>query len=526
MSPAPLTREDAVNGVARRRRPFSLRPKRTASGEAGSRRGSIGHIPNPIIVQRRPSIMPSFFPTSLPRQSPLTPLEYYGPYAHSASALLLPSVGGSGYGPGELDSYGMEGDDPFGVVKPSAYHSTVSAMAAPYGKALDHPTAPNGAAHPKNRYGHIAPPVLPPLHVLDGPTDDGHPGYHAHPAGRPIVPAPPKEDKIAGGVAAQLDYEMEQMGDFVSEMAQGMYGLYQSRLCMADIDIARSVQPSTVVAPEFRKYVAQTLTSTRLPSSTILLGLHYLGVRMAKLSAQGIYPLNSHHIYSLLTTALMLGSKFLDDNTFQNRSWAEVSSIPVAELNAHELEWLRDIQWNLHFDATDPQGFHAWLQQWERYRAKHVAIAMNAIKLTPLDTSMRIHKQLPPPPIYPPSYSDFTMALKDRVPSHWPTPRHDAWPPPLRSATERSPPSAPETGPNTPEWYGCHGGVVGYGSIGPGYSLRLPSSARSPYHPHYAPHFAPAMWSGHGMGCICGYCLPHHDRYAMTYGYGAQSVVG
>ena len=143
----------------------------------------------------------------------------------------------------------------------------------------------------------------------------------------------PKEEKPAGGVSAYLDYEMEQMAGFVSEMAQGMYALYKSRICLADIGIIRSVKPNALVPPAFRKYVLQVLSSTRLPIAAILLDLLYLSTHMTMLSASGRYTTGSGQVYRMLVTSLQLGSKLLDDNTSQNRSWSEVSNIPVSELN-------------------------------------------------------------------------------------------------------------------------------------------------------------------------------------------------
>jgi hypothetical protein len=67
----------------------------------------------------------------------------------------------------------------------------------------------------------------------------------------------------------------------------------------------------------------------------------------------------------MLTVALLLGSKFLDDNTFQNKSWAEVSNIPVSELNSMELDWLFAFDWKIHERIHDQQdGFASWLSHW------------------------------------------------------------------------------------------------------------------------------------------------------------------
>ena len=254
------------------------------------------------------------------------------------------------------------------------------------------------------------------------------------------------------------------------------------------------------------------------------------------LSADGIYASSTGQLYRLLTTALMLGSKFLDDNTFQNRSWSDVSNISVGELNSLELDWLIAIEWDMHIDPSDPQGLTAWLNQWKRWQAKKIERTLDSLKLTPLDTNIQrmrsVNKQLPPTPLYPPSYSDslYNLGSKDR--SQWQTPRYDQWPP-IRSMSDRSPPSAPETGPNTPEWYGRHGSF-GYGQAPPAYSMRpmppplqiLPPAAQpASYYTPYAQQFTPT-WGGHGLGCGCGHCAPYSERYSMSHAYGAQTVAG
>ncbi len=131
---------------------------------------------------------------------------------------------------------------------------------------------------------------------------------------------------MPGRVCAVLDYEVEFMAEYVAEMT---------------IRLATN-NPTAPVA--FRKFISQILSSTRLPSTTILLGMNYLAKRinMMNLMPQR-KPMTDGQIWRQLTVALLLGSKFLDDNTFQNRSWSEVSGIPVREINTLENEWMHAI---------------------------------------------------------------------------------------------------------------------------------------------------------------------------------------
>ena len=439
--------------------------------------------------------MPSFYSTTLPQQLPLTPPEQYGGY-------------------------------------PSNKLSAMSNLAMPNVAIQNSTRSFFGHTVADNRYGQLSTQTLPPMRIAPGLAEDEQAYYQA----RTHVKHQPKEEKAVGGVSVHLDYEMEHMVEFVSEMAQGMYDLYTHHICIADIDIIRSIQPGCTVSTAFRKYVSQILSSTRLPSSTILLGMHYLTTRMGMLSAHGSYTASSNKLYHLLTIALLLGSKFLDDNTFQNRSWSEVSSIPVADLNTLEVEWLVAIQWNLHFEPNDPQGFSAWYTQWTSWKLKKAERTFGSLRLAALDTSLQgqrsINKSLPPTPMFPPSYSDsqFGRGSVDRGQPQWQTPHYEQWLP-RRSMTDYSPPSAPETGPSTPEWYARHGSI-GYGQAPPAYSVRamppplqiLPSSQSTYYNP-YSQQYTPT-WNSHGMGCGCGYCAPYQERYSMSHGFGAQTVAG
>lgn len=171
--------------------------------------------------------------------------------------------------------------------------------------------------------------------------------------------------EATGGVSAKLDYELERMTDFVAGAAQGMYALHSSRICLADIDICRSLQPGVQIQPAFRKWVLQVLTATRLPSATILLSLHYLAVRIRDFP--GSVSSSENQIYRLLAGSMILGSKFLDDNTFINRSWSDVCGIKVSELNSLEIDWLALISFDLHVSVDDANGVSTWLRAWQDY---------------------------------------------------------------------------------------------------------------------------------------------------------------
>ena len=477
----------------------------------------------------------------MPRQMPLTPPEHYGPFNTNSGGMQASAM--SFYNHNTINSrYGNDSYDSFDYGKqsellPSAIHRRQSYIKDNHYQADQQYVAP--LSRRESTYEHSAVPLLPPIQVPDNSHDVPLGDYQEMRPACQQTQVQSNEDKAVGGVAAHLDYEMEQMVDFVSEMAQGMYDLYQTRICLADIDIIRSVHPNASVPAAFRKYVQQILSSTRLPSSTILLGLFYLATRMGMLSSTGRYTTESGSVYRMLTTALLLGSKFLDDNTFQNRSWSEVSNIPVKELNELEIEWLLAIKWNMHARLDNTQGFVVWLDHWASYKARKVEITLDSLKLTPLDVSIQrqrsINKQFPPTPMYS-SFpeSPFAADFKDRPQSHWQASQFDQWPA-VRTVLDRSPPSAPNSGTNTPSFYGRFG-TASFGRAPGNYASRtisptahaLPSLTQLPaYHTGYNQQPAYTGWGGHGFGCACDYCQPsHHDRFMMAHNYGAQTVAG
>ncbi|KAL9136784.1 MAG: hypothetical protein Q9175_001994 [Cornicularia normoerica] len=454
---------------------------------------------------------------------PLTPPDHYDAYPSSTHAAgQLPAS----HTLGQISNYDLGGPEGHDILLRYSQYTL-----APISR---HAYLQENNLHASSNYGNLqggtnpyaasSGPLLPPIRVPDRSLDDYQPRGRSNRALSASSVPQPKEEKAVGGVAAHLDYDMEDMVDFVSKIAQGI--------------VLRSESP---VHSDFHKYVLQILSSTRLPSSTILLGLHYLAERMTLLSNSGKYNQGSGQVYRMLTTALVLGSKFLDDNTFQNRSWSEVSSIPISELNVLEVEWLTDIKWNMHINPDDPEGFLLWHQRWQAFKANKVDVALaESLKQTHIGVSTAFHEnnvqrqrslhlRSSPTNCQTASYVDhqFGNGYKDHTYSQWNTPRYDQWPP-LRSQTDYSP---PQTGPTTPEWY-THGGF-GYGNapqqtystmkVPPPLQVLGSNAPQSNYHTAYAQQYIP---HGHGNACGCGYCGPQHERYSMAPSYGPQAVVG
>jgi hypothetical protein len=301
-------------------------------------------------------------------------------------------------------------------------------------------SGPPGITHPGNHYGQYAPVgqrgrVAPPPMVEDYSRQHQVRQQPEIPVEQPVV----EEKPPTGGVSAHLDYEMDEMTDFVGNVAQQL--------------VLGGYRPTENLLPSYRKFVYQILSSTRLPSSTILLGLAYLKERMDIINRG---PAAEQNVYRLLTISLLLASKFLDDNTFQNKSWSEVTNIPVTELNALEKEWLRAINWNLHIDPKGDKGFKRYKEMWDSWVRKKAAPPA----LAPIDTNLRRpshasiqnHYQVFTPP-HSAIMSDRSLPQFQLPPPRAVQQSNEApvygWE--FHYRGDYSPPSAPETGPTTPE---------------------------------------------------------------------------
>jgi len=68
--------------------------------------------------------------------------------------------------------------------------------------------------------------------------------------------------------------------------------------------------------------------------------------------------------YRLLVTAVLLANKYLDDNTYTNKTWSEVSNLSLKEINSMEVEFLRAVE---HGGGlyTSEKTYYNWLKALE-----------------------------------------------------------------------------------------------------------------------------------------------------------------
>lgn len=121
--------------------------------------------------------------------------------------------------------------------------------------------------------------------------------------------------------------------------------------------IDRGLLPDATPTIGFRKWVTTILTTTLISRNVILLALLFI-YRLKQFNPDVSGKRGSE--FRLLTIALMLGNKFLDDNTYTNKTWAEVSGISVTEIHIMEVEFLSNMRYNLYVSEAE----------WGRWKVK------------------------------------------------------------------------------------------------------------------------------------------------------------
>ncbi|ORX82202.1 hypothetical protein K493DRAFT_190577, partial [Basidiobolus meristosporus CBS 931.73] len=113
---------------------------------------------------------------------------------------------------------------------------------------------------------------------------------------------------------------------------------------------------SSTASTDLKAFCSALIFTTEMSSTTILTALQYIHRLKSYCPSAGG---NRTSEYRIFTVALILASKFLDDSTYTNKTWAEVTRIPVRELNSMELEFLSFLDFDLFVSEKE---FIHWLQ--------------------------------------------------------------------------------------------------------------------------------------------------------------------
>ncbi|KAJ2937085.1 hypothetical protein H1R20_g18, partial [Candolleomyces eurysporus] len=208
--------------------------------------------------------------------------------------------------------------------------------------------------------------------------------FASSPVTRRPTPAPPSrdDDGIAGNGLGRMGGERSVMdgGDASmsypspnhspsspSRMANSGLGETSSLLSVPSHNSSSSKSltasptrspPSTlqlVATPSFISFMQKLLETTQVSQSVIVLSLHYI----YRLKERNHFtPAQRGSEFRIAVAGLMMANKFLDDNTYTNKTWSEVSGIELAEINRMEREFLLGVDFNLYVDKPT---YESWL---------------------------------------------------------------------------------------------------------------------------------------------------------------------
>ncbi|ORZ17857.1 cyclin-domain-containing protein, partial [Absidia repens] len=111
----------------------------------------------------------------------------------------------------------------------------------------------------------------------------------------------------------------------------------------------------------FKLFCKKIFKDTQISTCCILLALYYL--RQLRSTYPALRATQGSE-FRIFTTALILANKYLDDNTFTNKTWSDVSGIPVRELNIMEIEYLTALNYKLHVHCV---RFGSWANQCQQW---------------------------------------------------------------------------------------------------------------------------------------------------------------
>ncbi|PWN22338.1 hypothetical protein BCV69DRAFT_141137 [Microstroma glucosiphilum] len=107
---------------------------------------------------------------------------------------------------------------------------------------------------------------------------------------------------------------------------------------------------------KFVAFIRDTIKTTQVSTSVLILALLY--VQRLKLQHPKLRGQEGSE-YRLSVTAMMLGNKFLDDHTYTNKTWSDISGIPLKDITKMEVEFWLGLQMRIYVHQDD---YEAWLQ--------------------------------------------------------------------------------------------------------------------------------------------------------------------
>ncbi|KFA64525.1 hypothetical protein S40285_06439 [Stachybotrys chlorohalonatus IBT 40285] len=172
-----------------------------------------------------------------------------------------------------------------------------------------------------------------------------------------------------------------------------------------DLKVAETIRSRPTNAPlprlsslarpdeQFQKWVYTVLSTTQVTQNVVLLALLFIfRLKMSTPQIKG----RAGSEYRLLTVALMLGNKFLDDNTYTNKTWAEVSCFAVQEIHVMEVEFLSNMRYNLLASKSEWEEWLVKLAYFHEYYERALRLPASPIHAASPSNNV-FHSPIPSP---------------------------------------------------------------------------------------------------------------------------------
>ncbi|KAE8351501.1 cyclin-domain-containing protein [Aspergillus coremiiformis] len=240
-------------------------------------------------------------------------------------------------------------------------------------------------------------------------------------------------------IPSSIDNSKGNLADFAAQMTCLFW--FETTAKLNDIEERKNpllyIVPEAIPSAGFLKWVTNILSTTQVSQNVILLALMFI-YRLKKFNHRVRGKKGSE--YRLMTIALMLGNKFLDDNTYTNKTWAEVSGISVQEIHVMEVEFLSNVRYNLFVSEEEWTQWHSKLGLFADFfnrayatpEPKEPESSIPAFRISPNLGPSQL--QVSPSPRLPsPPNSDVIRAQNWSLPSYVPPPHLGKEFPPMSS---------------------------------------------------------------------------------------------
>ncbi|WWC58259.1 uncharacterized protein I303_100797 [Kwoniella dejecticola CBS 10117] len=192
-----------------------------------------------------------------------------------------------------------------------------------------------------------------------------------------------------------------------------------------DVNHATSSHISALMvhpSPDFGKFVTRMLNVTSVSHSVAIIALLYI-YRLKMRNGFFSTPGSEQRPF---IAGLMLGNKYLDDNTYTNATWAELAGMTLPEVNKMESEFLTGLNYQLGVSVEEYTRWKNLLDGFMTSRAPHsattrhirhasnakspltMAIPITPASIPPMTTTHRARSASPPriapPPIHTANY--------------------------------------------------------------------------------------------------------------------------